>query len=511
LITLKSYITVTGTSLLYTGTPELKQLESLALGPGDVWHSSLDYGFKDCFPELVYQTSVFWWFLNDFSGADQAVNWRIDPFNFVVREAVWKQLVGFDEHYENDVMAGLDFGFRLLRYHGGVPLYINGLFKVSQQEVLVSRNDRYRFYTKFFKKRHSWYMLWRQSLCNWPKEYAALKANKYTKPYSSHQALLRPLQPIQGKPTVSVVIPTMKRQAYTQLLLQDYNNQTYPVKEVVIVDATPEEERSPNYYRQKDFKFKITLKWQQTKGSCRARNEAIAMCTGDYIIFADDDVRILPDFVEQHIKLLQTYSVKAANGLDIMATNIHQDLSDLNQRLEAMGLARWKVGISHMFSNANSIVTKGLVHQLIGNDINFDGGYGEDADFGLRILKLGEVLLHNPYAPNLHLKPPQGGYRFWGESARLLGKQRKPQPWEMGVPVKWVRPVPSPTISYGIIKHFKKHQIKEWRKKYFFMYLFKGSKSGFLKRLLYLPYKRLQFSRSLFYAKRLIEKGERYE
>jgi hypothetical protein len=164
-----------------------------------------------------------------------------------------------------------------------------------------------------------------------------------------------------------------------------------------------------------------------------------------------------------------------------------------------------------MFSNANSIVARDLVKQLVGNDINFDGGYGEDTDVGLRILKSGEVLLHNPYAPNLHLKPSQGGYRFWGESSRLLGKQRKPQPWELGIPVKWLRPVPSPTMSYLFLKHYNSSQIKEWRKKYFFMFLFNGSKAEFFKRLFYLPYKRLQFQRSLFYAKRLIQKGERYE
>ena len=511
MISLQRYTSVSGDTLLYCGQPDLKQLDALSSGPGDLWHSSMDYGFKNCFPELVYQTSVFWWFLNDFTDVNQGINWRIDTFNFVVREAVWEQLGGFDQDYDNQQMAGLDFGFRLLRYHGGVPLYVKGLFQIPITKVTVSRNDRYRFYAKFFKKTHSWYMLWRQSLIRWPKEYAVMKANQNIKFYSSHDAHLRPLQTIQGRPTVSVVIPTMKRQAYTQLLLQDYNRQTYPITEAVIVDATPESERDNSFYKQEDFNFKITVKWQTTKGSCRARNEAIALCAGDYIIFADDDVRILPDFVEKHISLLQTYKVKAANGLDIMATNVQQDLTDLNQRLDALGSSRWRVGVSHMFSNANSIVASDLVKRLGGNDINFDGGYGEDTDFGLRILKLGEVLLHNPYAPNLHLKPPQGGYRFWGHSASLLGKQRKPQPWELGVPVRWVRPLPSPTMSYLFLKHYNFSQIKEWRKKYFFMFLFKGSKAEFFKRLFYLPYKRLQFQRSLFYTKRLIQKGERYE
>jgi glycosyltransferase involved in cell wall biosynthesis len=57
------------------------------------------------------------------------------------------------------------------------------------------------------------------------------------------------------------------------------------------------------------------LKYHQiTQGSCRARNEAIALCV-DYIVFGDDDIRIPPDFIENHIRLLQTYNASACNGL----------------------------------------------------------------------------------------------------------------------------------------------------------------------------------------------------
>lgn len=507
----KSYTTKTGEQLLYVGQPRSEFLESLAAGPGDLWHSSLDYGFKNCFPELVYQTSVFWWFLNDFEDVDLCVSWRIDSLNFVIRERVWSQLDGFDDSYENNFMQGLDFGFTMLRDSGAVPLYVKGLFTSAEKEVLISVKDRYHFFAKYFKRRHSIYMLLRQCIFRLPKEYAAFKTTKTVAAFKGKPISLKPLMSITGQPKISVVIPTMKRQQYTQLLLEDYKKQTYPITEAIIIDATPASERVSQYYNQEDFDFPIKQKWQTTKGSCRARNEAIALCTGDYIIFADDDVRILPDFVENHIKLLQSYNAKACNGLDIMAEHVSQNLEDLKLRLTALGDRRWKVGVSHIFSNANSMVETNLVKQLIGNDVNFDGGYGEDTDFGLRILKAGEVLLHNPYAPNLHLKPKQGGYRFWGESSKLLGKKRKPQPWEFNSPVKWIRPVPSPTITYGILKHYNKQQIKEWRKKYFFTYLFKGSKWSFVKRLFNLMFKQLQFKRSIYYAKQLIKLGPRYE
>ena len=508
----KKYTTSNHEVLLYNGEPNLKLLDDLAEGAGDVWHSSLNQGFTDCFQELIYQTAVYWWFLNDIKHKDLSVCWRLNYKAFVVRESVWNQLAGLDKQYESMIMSGLDFGYNLLRNQGGIPLHVDKLFPSEKNIVKISLKDRYTFFFKNFKPHHSFYMMLRKGILKLPSEYKAYThAKNNAIRYTNKTITPRTLKPILGKPTVSLVIPTMKRQAYSQLLLNDHKNQTYLIKEAIIVDATPEQERDAKYYRNEDFPFEVIVKWQSTKGSCRARNEAINLCSGDYIIFADDDIRIQTDFVENHIKLLQTYNAAACNGLDIMAENVHQDLTDLTDRLRKIDNSRWKVGVSSNFSNANSCVRRDVVNELIGNDINFDGGYGEDADFGFSILKKGYMLLHNPFSPNLHLKPPLGGYRWWGVEAKKKGKKRKIQPWELNEPVKNIRPVPSPTISYGILKNFTESQIKEWRVKHFFIYLFKKDFKSFPLRMLQLPYKQLQFSKSLKYAKALINLGVRHK
>ncbi len=51
---LKTFQSDTGEELLYTGRPDMKIVEQLVHGPGDVWHSSANQGFQNCFPELVY-------------------------------------------------------------------------------------------------------------------------------------------------------------------------------------------------------------------------------------------------------------------------------------------------------------------------------------------------------------------------------------------------------------------------------------------------------------------------
>src|SRR5699024_5453840 len=123
-------------------------------------------------------------------------------------------------------------------------------------------------------------------------------------------------------------------------LLEDYKNQTYLPSLVIVIDATPKKESYNPGYDKKNYPFELIVKEQITKGSCRARNEAIELCKSDYIIFADDDTRILPDFVENHIRFLQTYKVDACTGLDIHADNHEQDLDDLRTILEEKGKGR---------------------------------------------------------------------------------------------------------------------------------------------------------------------------
>lgn len=510
---LKEFITKSGEIIFYNGTPDFNKLEELSKGAGDIWHSSFEQGYKNAFPELVYQTAVFFWYLNDFDNLDECVSWRINPNAFAVRKSVWEQTEGFDTDFENLQMQALDFGFRLNRFLGGVTIYARDLFSGAiQEKVIISQKDRHLFFSKNFKKSHTIYMIFRMGawkISEWKTFFYVKK--KYKKRTNTICIPARELKEREGKPTASYIIPTMFRQDYTVQLLEDLATQTYKPTQVVVVDATPQSERNESLYQDKKYPFQLIIKWQETKGSCRARNEAIAVCTGEYIIFGDDDIRIPPDFIENHIRFLQTYRAGACNGLDIRADFHTQNLNDLDDKLTKLGDKRFLVGNVQMFSNANSCVKKEYVHQLVGNDVNFDGGYGEDSDFGISLTKIGVIVLNNPFSANLHLKPPSGGYRFWGTQAKIVGKKRKMQPWELDTPVKWIRPVPSPTIMYGIIKHFTPQQTLEYKYKHFFLYLFKGSKIGFIFRLLRFPYKNIQFKKSVFYAQKLMNLGVRHQ
>jgi glycosyltransferase involved in cell wall biosynthesis len=503
------FITKSGEVILYKGDPNLALLEDLSLGYGDIWHSSLNQGYKNCFNEIVFQTATFW-YINDIEGLPSSVNWRINPNHFAIRKEVWDYYNGFIDLYESDVMMALDFGYNSLCYRGVIPLFIDELFFHQQNKVIIPLVDKYSFYFRNFKPQHAIYMFYRSGFWKLSHIYAFFKARKNTE-RKRVEKLFPPkkLNTISGNPKVSYIIPTMLRQDFTLNLLEDLKNQTYPPNQVIVVDATPVEKRNEALYCAEKYPFEVIFLWQKTKGSCRARNEAIILSSGDYIVFGDDDIRIPSNFIESHVRLLQTYDAVACNGLDIRADDQFQDLKDLEHKLQKIDNSRWFVGVTNSFSNANSCVRKDIVDKLVGNDINYDGGYGEDSDFGIAICKTGAAVLHNPFSANLHLKPPSGGYRFWGAQSRVTGKKRKKQPWEFDYPVKQLVPVPSPTITYQILKYYTKAQLKEYRHKFMLLYLFKKPLYLALFRFFFLPYKNIQFNKSIFYAKKLIKLGKR--
>lgn len=506
----REYTTKKGEIIVYTGTPNFKMLEELADGFGDVWHSSFEQGYKNAFPEIVYQTATFFWYVRDLDNLDLCISWRVNPNAFAVRKSIWDQF-GFDNDYINPIMKSFDLGYNLVRNYGGVVLYAKGLYEISIQDaIVISKKDRYTFFIKNFKIDHALFMIYRKGILNIKEWNAFLVARKnFKKSKDKDIVKTKVLKPIKGNPSVSFIIPTMMRQDFTLNLLDDLQNQTYKPFQVVVVDATPENQRDDSLYKVENYTFELIVKWQQTKGSCRARNEAIELCTGEYIVFGDDDIRIPSDYIENHISFLQTYNGDACNGLDIRADHQKQNLSDLRMKLDYFGQKRYLAGAAPHINNANACVKRKYVNEIVGNDINFDGGYGEDNDFGLSLTKIGVVVLQNPFSTNLHLKPPIGGYRFWGNQAKVVGKKRKTQPWELDTPVKWIRPVPSPTIMYYFYKHFGPELVKEYRHKYFFLHLFKEPKRTLILRLIKLPYKQLQFNKSAFYAKKLMALGKR--
>ena len=103
---------------------------------------------------------------------------------------------------------------------------------------------------------------------------------------------------------ISVIIPVYKAEKYIDRCLESVTNQTYKNLEIILVDdGSPD--NSPaicDKWAKQDNRIKVIHK--QNSGVSAARNSAIKISTGDYIIFIDADDTIELETYEKLINQL---------------------------------------------------------------------------------------------------------------------------------------------------------------------------------------------------------------
>lgn len=100
-----------------------------------------------------------------------------------------------------------------------------------------------------------------------------------------------------NKPLISIIIPCYNDVLYIEQAVNSAINQTYPNKEVIIVDDGSNQETKAML---KKLASKITkLITQENKGQSTARNVGIKEAKGDYILVLDSDDFFAPTFCEK--------------------------------------------------------------------------------------------------------------------------------------------------------------------------------------------------------------------
>ncbi len=105
------------------------------------------------------------------------------------------------------------------------------------------------------------------------------------------------------KPLISIIIPCYNDAQYIEQSVLSALNQTYPYKEVIAVDDGSNDATKAVL---KKLEPKITkLITQENKGTSAARNIAIAVASGEYILVLDSDDYFEPEFCEKAIEIFQ--------------------------------------------------------------------------------------------------------------------------------------------------------------------------------------------------------------
>ncbi len=103
------------------------------------------------------------------------------------------------------------------------------------------------------------------------------------------------------KPLVSILIPAFKSENWIEETLHSAINQTWPHKEIIVVD-----DGSPDKTLEIAKRFEsplVKVVTQKNQGAPSARNHAFSICQGDYIQWLDADDVLAPDKIERQMEL----------------------------------------------------------------------------------------------------------------------------------------------------------------------------------------------------------------
>ena len=307
---------------------------------------------------------------------------------------------------------------------------------LSDFKYAVNLHKLYHFVRSHYKKRWLFLLLIQQCLYQhkivlYPFLKAFLKYQKIKIPDALNFRKLTKSGDIQiSNNKIDVLIPTLGRKNYLYQVLQDLKLQGVLPDRVIIIEQNPDKNVSSNlnFLKAETWPFAIIHHFIHKTGACNARNLALSQIQSDWVFFADDDIRVPVDFLEKANTFINT-DLTEAFTVSCLRENDKEPLVNVRQ---------WsKFGSGCSFVKAEHL-------KKVRFDMAFEGGFGEDMDFGMQLRNKGVDVLYNPFLKLTHLKAPVGGFR----SENLF-------PWEN----EEIQPKPSPTIMALHLKHDADYQL----------------------------------------------------
>lgn len=146
---------------------------------------------------------------------------------------------------------------------------------------------------------------------------------------------------------------------------------------------------------------RLSVVSQPNAGLAAARNAGIARAGGERIIFIDDDVLVLPNFVAEHLRSHENHPRSIVRGGAIEV----ESFDDLPPPV-------WSIRhySGNYFWTTNVSAPLATIRKLGGFDPSFSEYGWEDIELGLRLRRLGIGAVFNPRALAYHYKPrPRSG------------------------------------------------------------------------------------------------------
>lgn len=243
---------------------------------------------------------------------------------------------------------------------------------------------------------------------------------------------LKPSELLNKSNSFDVIIPTLRRREYLLKVLDDLKNQTLLPKKVIVVEQNPDPHSRTELpeLNSNSWPFKIVHHFIHKTGACTARNIALEEVSGEWVFFADDDIRLDSGLLQESLKELKRLQI------DCLNLSTYQ----IGEKKFFKKIKQWG-----SFGSGVSIVNARFARELKFMKV-FEYGFGEDQDYGMQLRNAGCDIIYHPDLEILHLKAPRGGFR-----------EISLPPWKMD------DPKPSPTIMLFAQRYFTDYQLNGFK------------------------------------------------
>src|SRR5439155_15584966 len=103
--------------------------------------------------------------------------------------------------------------------------------------------------------------------------------------------------------TITVIIPTLNRPEALRQTLEDLSDQSRPPDEIIVIDQSRDDAGRPLDQGPALAKFERVRYLRQAEPNAQqARNRAICEARGDILLLLDDDLRLGPTFIAEHLR-----------------------------------------------------------------------------------------------------------------------------------------------------------------------------------------------------------------
>ncbi len=198
---------------------------------------------------------------------------------------------------------------------------------------------------------------------------------------------------------LSVLIPTWRNPDYLKNCIASLLKNTYhPIEIIVYLNEDCVESRS--YLEHLDLPYLTILSSPQNQGICVALNESAQQANGDYLVYLNDDMYVLPHWDRPIIECISTrtddlflYSGTMIEPHPGTAPTVVADFGRDIESFEADRLERSAKKLTMPdWSGAAwppSIVSRRLWELVGGYDLAYSPGYYSDPDFAMKLYQEG--------------------------------------------------------------------------------------------------------------------------